>query len=300
MTTLGIDIGGTKIAFGLVSPAGDILAQTRIPTDVPSGFDSAMDRLQQAIDQLLAGSQTPLAAVGIGSPGPFDSDGTIRDVPTLHTWRGQNPLAFVRRCFGVPAVMENDADSALLGEAWVGAARGASSAAMLAFGTGVGGAALVSGQLLRGAGGEHPELGHIPLDPAGPLCVCGLRGCLEIVASGTALNAAAPAAGFADARALFAAAKAGNPTARTVTDNAARIVALGAATLVHAVLPEIIVFGGGVMEEHFDLFRPAIAATLANLTPFAHRPTRIARAALGNNAGLIGAAHAAMRHMNRP
>ena len=192
--------------------------------------------------------------------------------------------------YGVPVQLVNDADAALLGEALAGAARGARVALMLTVGTGIGGAVLIEGAILRGAAGEHPEIGHLIVDPAGPECYCGGRGCLESLAAGPALARAGAAHGYADAEAVFAAAAAGAAPAKAIVARSAAAVESGVWSLIHAFLPEVILFGGGIGERHFDLYREAAERAVARAVLAPAGAIRVVRAALGNDAGMVGAA----------
>jgi glucokinase len=170
---------------------------------------------------------------------------------------------------------------------------------MLTFGTGVGGAAIVGGEIYRGVRGEHPELGHVPALPDGPMCYCGRAGCLEAVASGTAIGKAGEAAGFVDARAVFAAAKAGDAAARRVVDRALQGAVTAAWAFLHTFLPRKLILGGGVMDDQFDLFAGALRPVLAAATMTPRGEVEVVRAALGNDAGIVGAAAVAMRRAGR-
>ncbi len=177
-----------------------------------------------AIDQILgeAGwTRDQLCGVGVGCAGPVSAHtGVINNPYTLPTWEACDIVTPLAAEFDRPAYLENDADAAALGEWFAGAGRGAASVVMLTLGTGVGGGVVLEGRVYRGTHGEHPELGHLPVDPNGPECYCGTRGCLESIASGTALAAAGAVAGLADSRAVLAAAAAGNEAARRIVERA--------------------------------------------------------------------------------
>jgi glucokinase len=294
---VGIDIGGTKTAIGLVSGDGAVEGAVRLPTNPHDGFTACAARMLDAIHGLLdsAGCGADgFAGIGIGCPGPLDeTTGVVLHDPTLLGWKGYSITAPFEEAFGVPTSLVNDADAALLGEAWVGAATGCTCAAMFTFGTGVGGAALVEGRLLRGVGGEHPELGHVPVDPTGPACYCGLRGCLESLASGPALANAAKGAGLDGTHRLFADARRGELAAVAVVRRAGEAIALATAAIAHALLPEVVVLGGGVMDEHFDLLSGPSVQMLAELSLASHRTPRLLKAALGPDGGMLGAARLA-------
>ena len=291
---LGVDIGGTKIAVGAVDSAGAILARQTIGTEVEAGFDAGLARLIRAIDATLAEAgidAAALAGIGLGCPGPFDeTSGRIENSYTLPGWEGNDIVSLLAARYGTRARLVNDADAALLGEALAGAAPGARIALMLTIGTGIGGAVLVDGTILRGAAGEHPEIGHMIVDPAGPACYCGGRGCLESLAAGPALARAGAEHGYADAEAVFAAASAGAAPAQAIVARGAEAVETGVWSLIHAFLPEVILFGGGIGERHFALYREAAGRALTRAVLAPEGAIRVVRAALGNDAGMVGAA----------
>jgi glucokinase len=271
---VGIDIGGTKIAVATVNGLGDIVREATIPTEPERGFASGVSRITEAIRRVLAESgwsARELQGIGIGCAGPVDPvRGTIQNPYTLPGWMNADIVTPLREAFACPVLLENDADMALLGECRAGAGRGFDPVVMLTFGTGIGGAALVKGAILRGVAGEHPELGHVPVDPRGPRCYCGTNGCFESLASGSALAAR------------------GNL--------AEAVAAMSAATwtIVHALLPERIVLGGGVMDTHYDAFAAAASEAIARASLIPPRRVTVAHAQLGNRAGLVGAASAVM------
>ena len=293
---IGIDIGGTKIALATVGDGGEIVHEATIPTRSELGFPSAVSRMAEAVRGLMAASgwaATELDGIGVGCAGPVDPvRGTIHNPHTLPGWTDANIVRALGEAFDRPVVLENDADMALLGECAAGAGHGFDPVVMLTFGTGVGGAALVGGRLLRGSGGEHPEIGHVPVDPRGPRCYCGTNGCLESIASGTALTAAAEANGLGDARGLLARARQGDAMAQVLRANALIAVATATWAIVHSFVPERIVLGGGIMDEHYETFAAAAAEAISRAAQVPAGRISLARAALGNRAGLVGAASA--------
>jgi len=295
---IGIDIGATKIAVGAVEGSGAIVARTAFPTEAAAGFDRALTRILAAIDETVSAAgwrRGELAGVGIGCAGPVNPlRGTIDNPYTLPTWDNCDIVTPLATALGVTAFLENDGDAALLGEAFAGAARGCESAVMLTFGMGIGSGVLLDGRLYRGCQGEHPEMGHIPVDADGPDCYCGRKGCLESLASGAAITAAGRVSGFDDSRDVFAAAVKGDAAARRIVDRAVRATGVAAWTILHTFMPQRIVFGGGIADEHFELFaapfREAIAA--ATMVPRPH--VSVVKAQLGQDAGLVGAASRAL------
>lgn len=299
---VGVDIGGTKMAVAAVNRDGRLLARIVLPTEAELGFDRAVQRLGDAIVTAIrhaGATEQSLAGVGIGCAGPVDpARGLINNPFTLTGWDRCDIVTPLASRLGVPVRLENDADAAALGECFAGAGRGCDPVVMLTFGTGVGGAVVMRGNINRGASGEHPELGHVPVEPDGPPCYCGIRGCLESVASGTAVGEAARAAGFTDAKEVFVAARAGNSVACAIVDRAVRAAATAAWTLFHTFLPQRLILGGGVMDREFDLYAEAMRAKLAGATQFTRGIGEVVRAELGNDAGVIGAA--SLAHPTRP
>ena len=291
---IGVDIGGTKIAVGAIDEGGAVHARRTIATDVEAGFEAGLARLARAVDETMAEAgvePAALAGIGLGCPGPFDeASGRIENFYTLPGWEGNDIVSPLAARFGTPVRFVNDADAALLGEALAGAARGARIAVMLTVGTGIGGAALIDGAILRGAKGEHPEIGHLIVDPSGPACYCGSRGCIEALAAGPALARAGAEHGYADAEAVFAAAEAGAEPAKAIVARGADAMETGIWSLIHAFLPEVILIGGGMGERHFTLYREAAERAIARAVLAPKGAIRVVKAALGNDAGMVGAA----------
>ena len=300
--SIGIDIGGTKIAVGAVDRHGNVKVRMVLATEAKLGFDRAVHRICGAVESVvaLAGwTVGDLDGIGIGCAGPVDpGKGLINNPFTLGGWQGCDIVSPLRGRFQVPVFLENDADVAALGEHWRGAGRGFDPVVMLTFGTGVGGAAVVDGRILRGAKGQHPEMGHIPVSPDGPECYCGIRGCLESIASGTAIASAGTALGLDDAAGVFEAARRGDSPAALVVESAAEAAATSAWTLFHTFLPERLIIGGGLMELCFERFSSAMNDRLRPATQFDAGAFGIVRAALGNDAGLVGAARLCKPHPN--
>ena len=302
---IGLDIGGSKIAAAVVDAFGRILARASIPTAAEGGFTDGLKRIGELLEQLFGqtGAVDRLAAIGIGCAGPLDPlRGTIDNPYTLPTWDGVNIVRPLGERYGVPVALENDADAAAMGECWLGAGRGGELVAMVTVGTGVGGGVIARGRIYRGVGGAHPEIGHQCIDPAGPPCYCGIRGCWESLASGTAMALAAEAripgfrAGEGGAKEVVTRARAGDPLATDIVARAARVTALGVFNLANLYMPEIIVLGGGVMEA-FDLFEPAIRQVLDQDTMAPVERIRFCKAQLGGDAGILGAARIALDRM---
>lgn len=293
-TAIGIDIGGSKIAVAAIDLAGRICARISLPTQAERGFDNAVARIAKTITEVALEAEWPaggFSGIGIGCAGPVDPlRGTIHNPYTLPGWDNCNIVARLQEKFVVPVRLENDADSAALGECFVGAGRGFDPVVMLTFGTGIGGATIVAGRIFRGALGGHPEIGHIPVQIGGPVCYCGAAGCFESLASGAAIGAAGSEFGFADSHEVFAATARGHTGARAIVERAVRATAAAAWTIIHTLMPQRIILGGGLMDKHYGLFAEAMRQQIAPATMIPSKQLSVAKAVLGNDAGLVGAA----------
>jgi glucokinase len=297
-----VDIGGTKIAVGIVAQDGRVLARAEMPTDTRAGFNAAMERVAVQLASLGVGrGPGVVAGIGIGCSGPVDPrTGLIGDVGNLPGWRGANPAEWLAERFAVTTALENDADAFALAEHALGAGRGCESMLCVTVGTGIGAGIVMRGQLYRGVDGSHPEVGHHMIDATGPACYCGAPGCWEVLASGTAMTARArdgappgadPAA-LPDARRICDLAREGDPWAREQVALEARYLGLGLSNLVTMFSPECIVLSGSVMESA-DLFMPSLQEiVLRQCTQVPAARVRIMVSPLGRDASLIGAAMA--------
>ena len=297
----GIDIGGTKIALGLVDEQGALLASTQLPTLVSNGPQAGIERIVSALDGLLAQSpEMSLQGIGVGCTGPLDAPrGIIQNPFTLPGWEDFNLLMPLGERYGVPTHMENDADAAALGEAWRGSGQGYRTQVYITVSTGIGAGLILNGRLYKGSGNAG-ELGHAVVEIDGPLCNCGRRGCLEAIAAGPALIQLALGGDEPGKVELLrhdpltpahitAAARAGNPHAQAVIARAARALGVGVANAVACFAPDAIVLGGGVMQE-WDLFIDAIDAEVAKAVGMIYVPSVPVLHASLEIPGMIGAA----------
>jgi len=294
-----VDIGGTKIAVGIVDYDGKVLARLERPTGADGGYEEAFRRVAEMLRAVAATAQTRITGIGIGSTGPvYPLTGEFGDVNFFPHWQGENPVADLSKTFDVRVAMENDGDAAALGEAGWGAGRNKSKLIYVTVGTGIGTGLLFDGQLYRGVDQAHPEIGHHLVDPSGPPCVCGFRGCWESLAAGPAMvawlerNAPPEYPHRADltAKRISELARRGDDWAMRAVNNEGRYLGLGLANLVTMFVPEIIVLGGSVMKSA-ELFLEEIRKTIAascRLVPFAK--TELALASMGEDSNLIGAA----------
>lgn len=291
--TVGVDIGGTKVAAGVVDADGDVIDRVELPTPTS---DSA--ELLAAITDTARGflAAHDAKAVGVGVAGLVDRAGEIVRSASHLSLRDYPLREAVAAAVGVPVVVDNDANAAGWAEARLGAASGCTEALFVGVGTGIGGALVIGGELRRGAYGTGGEIGHLIVERDGRPCPCGSRGCWEQYASGRAFVRAARTAGFDvdHGSEVTAAAEAGDETAVGVFDEIATWLGLGIAGLVSVLDPEVVVVGGGLSAAGNLLLAPTRRAFDDYLTARGRHPEpRIVVAALGPDAGLIGAAELA-------
>jgi glucokinase len=306
---LGVDIGGTKVAGGVVTSSGAVVATARRATPGGSVPDTA-DAIVAVVEELAAGYAGEIVGVGVGAAGWFDRSGdTVLFSPHL-AWRHSTLRRDLAPRLQRPLWVGNDADAAAWAEYRYGAARGADLALMITLGTGIGGGIVLDGRLERGSHGVAGEWGHMRVVPDGRLCACGNRGCWEQYASGTALAQAArevargsraAAAGLLERVAgdpegltgevVAAAAADGDPLALELVTDVGQWLGQGIADLAAILDPEVVVIGGGVSRLGELVLAPARERLDRALPGRGFRPgPRVVAAALGPEAGLIGAA----------
>jgi len=185
-----VDIGGTKIAVGMVDDTGRVLSKRESPTDAHRGYSNGLERIIAMLRETVLDARVEITGIGIGSTGMVHpGSGAFGDVDFLPGWQGNNPVEDLARTFNVTVALENDADASALGEASWGAGKGKSRLVYVTVGTGIGGGIILDGQLYRGVDMAHPEISHHVIDPSGPDCSCGYRGCWESLATGPAMAA---------------------------------------------------------------------------------------------------------------
>ncbi|MFI9151485.1 ROK family protein [Streptomyces sp. NPDC053367] len=298
-----LDIGGTKIAGALVDADGRLLARARRPTPAREDGDTVMGAVREVLRDLGA---SPLwgrvDAVGIGSAGPVDaSTGTVSPV-NVPGWRDYPLVARVREATGgLPVELIGDGVAITAAEHWQGAARGHDNALCMVVSTGVGGGLVLGGRLHPGPTGNAGHIGHISVDLDGDPCPCGARGCVERIASGPNIARRALAAGWrpgpdgdASAAAVAAAARCGDPVARASFERAAQALAAGIAATAALVEIDVAVVGGGVGKAGEVLFTPLRKALADYATLSFVRRLTVVPARMGTDAGLVGAAAAAL------
>lgn len=289
MPVLGIDIGGTKIAAGLVDDNARVLESVVLPTRALEGYEVSRGQLRAAMEACLGNG---VSAIGIGAPGPLNpTTGVIINPPNLPGWVNVPLAEQIAHEFGVPCRVEKDGNAAGLAEARFGAARGYSSVFYATLGTGIGAGIILDGKVYHGKNGLAGEGGHLTMDYLSPVhCNCGLPGCIEALASGPAI---ARRSGMS-AEAVALAAAQGDPRACEVLDETALMLGAWLGGIVSLLDPDIIVIGGGVSQMGEPLFsRLRRIVPARSINQFACN-TPIVPAQLGGNAGILGAAAAVL------
>lgn len=279
----GIDLGGTQVRVALARSDGKLVASVRTKTPLLKTPQNLVDWAAAEIDRQRG--REKVRSITIAAPGPIDlKRGVLVNPPNL-PWQNVPLVALMSRATGAKVQLANDADMAGLGEFHHGAGRGTKNMIYITWSTGVGGGIIIDSKLHRGAHGTSGEVGHMIIDPDGPLDSCGQRGCLEAFIGGKNLarDTGRPAAE------LFAAAGRGDREARLVVEQAARYMGVALISLTNILDPEMFVIGGGISRS-WALIQPTMLATLRS-SPFikpARRP-RLRRARLGDRAGQVGA-----------
>ncbi len=304
--TIGLDVGGTKILGVACDATGAVVTEERVES--PRGVKDLLDALAELTATLQSRVDDVARAVGVGIAGLVDGDGVLRFGPNLPGIVDAPIRTELAKRTGLPVVVDNDANAAGWGEVRFGAAAGARDALLVTLGTGIGGAIVLDGRVLRGAHGFAAEIGHFTVERGGPLCSCGERGHWEAIASGSALGRLARelveagkgdailarAGGDVDAvngHHVGAAAARGDADALALLEQYADNVALGLAGLSNVLDPATIVISGGLVELGELLFVPLRRAFTAHIEAPEHRPeVPIVPATLGERAGAIGAA----------
>jgi glucokinase len=310
---LGIDIGGTNLVVGSVAEGGSVLhALASEPTQAEAGEADVLDRLialaTRAIDQTrreIPGAE--IMGIGVGAPGPLDTkSGIVLLTPNLG-WVNLPLRQIIHERLGLPAALDNDANCAVLGEWWMGAARGTKNAIGITIGTGIGGGIIVDGKLYHGASDCAGEIGHTTIDTEGRRCKCGNYGCLEAYASGPniALRAveelkAGAVSRLADyvggdlrqvtAQTVYQAAHDGDDLALEVVNDTAKFLGVGIANLLNVFNPEVVVVCGGVTLAGDRLFDPLRREVARRAFKPAVSVCRIVPCELSGTAGVYGAA----------
>lgn len=311
---IGVDVGGTKVAAGIVTADGKIINQTRIPMIANGDAATGFAAVKSAIDSLFASTpKTTIRAIGVCAPGPLNPNtGVVINPPNLPCWRNFPLADQLTKIYSVPVKIDNDANAAALAEAQWGAGRGYRNVFYACIGTGIGTGIVFDGRIYHGRTGAAAEGGHVSIDYRGPRCNCGKPGCIEILASGTAIakrareklssmiagsNAASAMRDLAQgnieavtAEIVGQAYESGDPLAKEVLQETVEVVSLWLSNIVDLLEPEVMILGGGVatmLSSSFDEIRSQIQKYCVN-SRAAEIPLLLAR--YGADAGIAGGA----------
>jgi glucokinase len=317
---LGVDLGGSKILTAVVNVKGEMRSRDHSRTPAAKGSEAViqamLDSMERVLDQ--AGiTAAELEAISIGAPG-FSSPetGIIFTSPHLPEWKDVPLRDIIGQKMGVKTLLINDANAAALGEMYFGAAKGARNFICITFGTGIGGGIVIDGEVYAGSLGTAGEIGHMTIDTNGPKCTCGNTGCWETLASGKALAREAKrrikdgtktaileyAAGDinkVNAEVVHKAAQQGDTMAKEVIAHVGYYIGVGLTNLINIFNPELIVIGGGLANIGDILLEPAYKLVRERVNKTAFASVRFARAELGENSGVIGAAAYAFHEMEK-
>ena len=303
---IGIDLGGTNIAGGLVTDDGKLVFKKSIPTRKDSEAQLLSDIVSHIKDIANNAKGETITSVGIGVPGHADDSAGLvvccNNVPLNMT----SLAAYVKNETGYECHLGNDADAAALAEVRIGCAKDFNTAVMVTLGTGVGAGIIINNKLFTGSNGAAGELGHICIDPKGPSCNCGRRGCFELYASATALIRQTREAMKTNPKSLmwelsgnlsdvsgrtaFDAMKKGDETGKKVVDQFIKYLSIGILDILNFLQPEAIIIGGGISKEGDALLNPLREIALKECYSTYGREPQFLIAELGNDAGIIGAA----------
>lgn len=307
---LGVDLGGTLIRAGLFADSGNLLIKQEMLTKVDEGPDAVIARIAGLVRHVcgqagISMDEGKIRGLGIGSPGPLNPHtGVILSPPNLPGWDCIPLKERLQQDLGLPVYLNNDANAAVLAEYLYGSGKGVRNLVYMTISTGIGGGIILDGRLLLGEDGNAGEIGHMILQPEGPLCGCGSRGCLEALASGTGIVNRTRERLKAEpdratrlreketltAKEVIAAAQAGDPLAADIVKETQVFLGLGIANVINLFNPKKIVFGGGVSKAGEYLLKPAIEIARNHALKGIASSVEFGVTALGEDVGLYGAA----------
>jgi glucokinase len=313
---IGVDVGGTNIRMGIVTPEGKLWKKVQYATDISKGglvlFEGLVSDLKDLIRKHFT-ELNQLIGIGIGVAGPIDiPKGVITEPPNLPDLKGFPLRDFLQKEISSPIAIENDANAFTLGEGWVGAAKDCRHYCGITLGTGVGGGIVVEGKILHGAEGMAGEVGHMVINPEGPPCGCGGKGCLEVYASGAGirrmtLEAIEEGGGEMilkqsggdppkiTSEKVFEAAKSGDLIARNIFNEMGRFLGLGLVNLIHLFNPEKIVIGGKVSQAWGCFIKSTLETLKERAMKGPGERVEIVQALHCDDAGMLGAAYSALK-----
>ena len=305
---LALDIGGTNFRLALADERGRVLKRRSGPTRPEEGPESFLGRVKGEVEELLSPDMRRMVkGVGVGAAGPLDLEsGMLLHPPNLPGWHHVPLKSMLEESLGFPVWLRNDVDLGALGEHRFGAGRGFKQLIYLALGTGIGGGVILDGQLLSGTRVSAMEAGHMVISPDGPRCNCGRKGCLESLASGTAIARRAAERLFqggqsrlsemvggkaeqVTAELVVRAAGKGDRLAQQVLQEAGRWLGIGVVNLILLFDPEMVIIGGGVAGAGDFLLEPVRQAVKRWVVPYFEREVPVVQSRLGGNSNLMGA-----------
>lgn len=294
----GVDIGGTSVKLGIITGEGEVLARKEaIYTDEHDGrsvMQVIIDSIRELLDDEKMAAED-LSGIGVCAAGCINSNtgSVMKNGGNVPGWSHTEVCRQLKEEFGQPCSLANDANCAVLGEFWKGAAMGYSDVVGITIGTGIGGGVIVRGRILEGTHGYAGELGHFPTHAGGKKCLCGIRGCYERYASTSSLirKAVTEDPELKSGRILFSAAEAGDRHALALLDEWTDEIAYGIAGFVHVFDPQLVLIGGGVSAQEKLLIEPLRRKVLGMIMPDFADELEFRRAQLGNDAGMIGAVY---------
>lgn len=301
---IGIDLGGTKISGAIADFNGDIISKYTIPTNSYEGEKVVLERITAVIEKVIEEStidKDKISAIGIGSPGPLDAKkGIILTTPNL-PFKNFNIVKPLEDKFNIPVHLDNDANVAAIGEYVFGAGQGTNNMVFITVSTGIGGGAILNGKIYRGNTCNALEIGHTTIEKDGPKCNCGNYGCAEALASGTAIGRSAKEAvekgektslssyEKITAYEVFKEAEKGDAVAQKVLDKALNYLGICVANVIASFDPEMVIIGGGVSKGGNIVFQKVKEVVSKRCFKAMSENTKIVPAALGTDAGVIGA-----------
>ncbi|WP_055550062.1 ROK family transcriptional regulator [Streptomyces sp. NBRC 110028] len=292
---VGVDFGHTHLRVAVGNLAHQVLAEEAEPLDVDASSAQGLDRAEQLVSRLIAGtglSQDKVVGVGLGVPAPIDVEtGTLGSTAILPGWAGTNPRDDLAQRLGVPVHVDNDANLGALGELVWGSGRGVADLAYIKVADGVGAGLVISGQIYRGPGGTAGEIGHITLDESGPVCRCGNRGCLETFAAARYILPLLRSSHGEDLtiERMVQLARDGDPGCRRVIADVGRHIGSGVANLCNLINPSRMVLGGHLAEAGELVLGPIRESVARYAIPSAARQLAVMPGALGGRAEVLGA-----------
>lgn len=311
---IGVDLGGTKILTAIADKEGELISRSKLPTEADRGTGVIIENINRSINHALeqAGlDHRSIIRIGVGSPGPLSTgEGIIYENSNL-PWKNVPIVDLLEEKTGIPVKLENDANAAAMGEKWFGAGRGIDNLIYVTISTGIGAGIIIERQVYHGINDGAGEVGHMTLEPEGPVCGCGNHGCFEALASGTAIGRMGREAveegqqtlirelsdknpDKIEAPLIARAARKGDAVARSIYQKAGYYLGIGLGNLVNLFNPEMIVLGGGVMKAR-ELFMDDLLASLEEraLTP-SLSVLEVREVELGDDTGVMGAIAVAM------